>query len=257
MSAKAIETLLVVSFPEKHVDALVRHFRGASEEFQRRRWEESTAKTGKFVEAALKALHVCALGQPAPSGKAFKADGVMNALSGLAKGAVDDAIRILIPRACRFVYDIASNRGGRHDPDEIDANEMDATTAMANCSWILAEMVRFSQKGVVNLEEAKEIVASLIEKKYPLIEEIEGRIYFHRKTKSAPDVALVALAWRYPARIAKQELIDMVKRNGFTEHNAGVAVSRSMKYVDESAQGLRLLAPGLAKAEKLLSDESV
>lgn len=252
MSQDTIDKLLVVKFPGKHVDALVRHYKDASEKFRRRQWEESTAKAGKFVEATLKALHFCALNQPAPSGKAFKADAVMMTLNNLPKTAADDTIRILIPRACRFVYDIASNRGGRHDPDEIDANEMDATAAMSICAWILAEMIRYSQQGIVDLTEARKIVASLAEKKFPLLEEIEGRIYFHKHGKSAPDVVLVALTYRYPGRIPKAELIEIVRRNGFNQTNAAMAVSRAMKYVDENAQGLRVLAPGLAIGESLL-----
>jgi hypothetical protein len=256
MNQDAIEKLLVAKFPIKHVKALVRYFKKASEHFQRREWEDATAKAGKLVEAVLKALHSCAFGVPAPSGKLFKADAVMNALSAAPKGTADDAVRILIPRACRFVYDIASNRGGRHDPDEIDANEMDATAEMSNCAWIVAEMIRFSQQGVVDLVEARRMVASLVEKKFPLVEEVEGRIYFHKRGKTAPDVALVALTYRYPGRIPKAGLVDIVRRNGFSRHNARVAVSRVMRYVDENAQGLRLLNPGLAIGEGLLSGDN-
>src|SRR5208283_621504 len=58
-------------------------------------------------------------------------------------------------------YEIASNRGARHDADEIDANEMDARTVLALCAWILSEMVRFSQKGN-DLTLPKKIVDGLM-----------------------------------------------------------------------------------------------
>ena len=86
MSQNAIETMLCAFFPKKHVTALIRHFQEAAERFQRQEWEDSIAKDGKFIEAVLKALHVYAMNQPAPSGKAFKADTVMNALGGLPRG---------------------------------------------------------------------------------------------------------------------------------------------------------------------------
>lgn len=256
MNEHVVEKLIGAAFPAKHVKAMIRHFKAMGEELSGRRWEDSIGKAGKFVEAALKGLYVCGTGQAAPSGKAFKADAIINALGGLPKGGTDDTIRILIPRSCRCVYDIASNRGGRHDPDEIDPNEMDATITMSNCAWILAEMVRYAQKGAVDPAKAKDIVSSLIERKYPLIEEVDGRIYFHGHKKSATDVALVALAYRHPGRISKQDLVDIVKRHRFTAHNAAVAVSRIMKYVDESTEGFRLLTPGLAIAERLLSSDT-
>lgn len=158
-------------------------------------------------------------------------------------------------RCCTFVYEIASNRGGRHDPNEVDPNEMDAAAAVANVSWILAEMIRFAQKGAVDLGEAKQLVDSLTERKYPLIERVEGRLYFHKKKRSGVDVALVALATRHPARMSRQELIETVRRNGFKEHNARTAVNRIARLVDDDGGGrLRLLAPGRQKADEIIRE---
>ena len=246
MSDDTIGTMLYASFPKKHVGALLRHFKKAADECQNSHWEDCIAKAGKFIEAVLKALYVCAQHQPAPSGKAFKADSIINTLHGLQQGSADDTIRILIPRACRFVYEVASNRGGRHDPDEIDPNEMDATTAMSLCSWILAEMIRFAQKGAVDLAAAKTAISQLLEKKFPLVEDIDGRIYFHGRNKSAPDVAIVALAHKHPARVRKAALIDIVKRNGFTEANAKVAVSRIMRVRRQPSSGDGRAASGFS-----------
>lgn len=226
------------------------------QEFQKEEWEDSIAKSGKFVEAVLKALFVH-VGKTPPGGRSFKADVLINGLGQLAPGSYNDSIRLTIPRACRFVYDIASNRGGRHDPDEVDPNEMDANAAVINCSWILAEMIRFATKGTVDLSQAKNLVDSLMERKYPLIEEVEGRMYFHLKKKSALDVALLALARRYPRRMGKQDLVDTVKRNGFRGSNARMAVQRITRFVDNDGQDrLRLLATGLRKAEQIMKDKS-
>jgi hypothetical protein len=61
-------------------------------------------------------------------------------------------------------YEIASNRGARHDADEVEANEMDASAVMSACSWILGEMVRYSQKGL-DLAEAKAVVDGVVKRK--------------------------------------------------------------------------------------------
>jgi hypothetical protein len=255
MPAQPIDTFLIPSFPKKHVSALLKHFSKAVRDFQKGEWENCIAKSGKFIEAVLKALFVGA-GQTLPAGRAFKADTFINGLAQL-PATVHDSIRLTIPRASRFVYDIASNRGARHDADEIDPNEMDANTVMMTCSWILAEMIRIAQKGALNLDDAKTLVDSLVEKKYPLFEEVDGRMYFHLKDKAAPDVALMALARRHPARMTRLDLVETVKRNGFSLNNARVAVTRISKMVDDDGDGnLRLLAPGLKRAEDLMKQSS-
>src|SRR6266540_5813556 len=91
---------LIPPFPAKHVNAALGHFTNAVNDFGQGDWEGSIAKTGKFVEAILKALAIhCSV--PFESGRKFKADKVMNVLGQLTPGSFDDSLRLLIPRACR------------------------------------------------------------------------------------------------------------------------------------------------------------
>jgi hypothetical protein len=60
-------------------------------EFQNGAWEEAIGKGGKFVEAALKALHVHA-GNTVPPTRQFKADNVIIDLGKLPVGSLDDSI---------------------------------------------------------------------------------------------------------------------------------------------------------------------
>jgi hypothetical protein len=249
----SLRDFLVPTFPERHVAAAIDHFEKAATNFGKGDWENSIAKAGKFVEAMLKAI-ATHCGVPFETGRKFKADAVINALANTPSGSHDDTLRLLIPRACRLIYDIASNRGARHDPDEINPNIMDANVVMPVASWILGETVRYAQKGVVDPTQASELVEGLVEKKYPALEEVDGRIYLHARRKSAVDVALVALAHRYPQRMAESELISIVRANNFSADNSKKAVSRIRKYVDRNENGLlKLLAPGLEKAEQTIS----
>jgi hypothetical protein len=245
--------LLIPVFPAKHINAALAHFENAVDDFGQGDWEDSIAKTGKFVEAILKAVAThCNV--TFEIGRKFKADRVMNDLINLPAGLFDDSLRLLIPRACRVIYDIASNRGARHDPDEINPNSMDANVVMPTAAWVLAEAIRFAQKGAVDPSQARDIVESLVEKKYPVVEEVEGRVYFHAKKKSAVDVGLVILARRYPKRVSKESLIEAIKRNGFKTNNATVAAGRVIKFADDNGQGhLRLLSPGLKRAEEIIA----
>jgi hypothetical protein len=253
MAESEARKYLLVAFDKKHVDALLRHFSGVIHDFQKREWEYSIGRAGKFVEAVLKALFV-RVGKTIPTGRGFKTDAIINGLSQLSDGACDDSIRLTIPRACRFIYDISSNRGGRHDSDGLDPNEMDATVIVSSCSWILAEMIRLSQKTSTDPQQAKKLVDSLMEKKYPLVEEIDGRTYIHIKNKTATDVALLTLSYRYPKRFSKHDLIETVKRNGFKDANARVAIQRISHLMDNDGNDhLLLLSPGLREAERIMN----
>lgn len=257
MAAPTLAALLQPSFSARQSEGLVGHFQRMTEQFRRGEWERAISYGGKFVEASLKALwlHV---GKPLPPARQFKAGKIIQDLKQLPQGTVDDALRVTLPRACEFIYDIASNRGGRHDPDEIDPNEMDATVTVASCSWILGEMLRYSQKGALDPREITRIVAGLTQRLYPSIEEIDDRVYFHLKGISARDVALLTLWHHHPLRLSTEELMAAVCRHGFKRANAHVALQRVRAMVDKDAQDrLRLLQPGLAMAEKLLASSGL
>jgi hypothetical protein len=256
MSSSKIEQLLTPVFPEVNVSAMIRHFSGMADAFQRAHWEDSMGKGGKFVEAVLKALYARAALTPPPG--PFKVDTYINGLAGSAPTSADKVIRVTIPRACRFAYDIASNRGGRHDPEEIDPNEIDANAVATNCSWILAEMIRHAQHGVKDTDSVKKIVDSLVRRRYALIEDVDGRTYFHGRRASAVDVALVILSSRYPNRLSEDDLVDLLQHHQFTKKNARTAIGRIRRFVDIDAEGRFLaLTTGLEKANKILTQSRI
>jgi hypothetical protein len=245
--------MIGTSFAQKYTPALLDHFDAAVASFQVGDWEKATLRCGKFVESTLKALWSY-LGNPVPKSKDFKVDAVIRQLEQTPSANADDTIRLTIPRACRFIYEVASNRGARHDPDEVNPNRMDASTVVSLCAWILAEMLRYSQKGSLDPAKAADAVASLTEKKFPLIELVDGRAYFHVRELSARDIALLSL-WRiFPNRLSKKEVAAAVVRHQFSAGNAKMAVSRLGSVVDDDGDGnLRLLSPGVEEAESLLS----
>ncbi len=248
-SVRSVNDLLNDVFAAKHTVSAVRHFQEMVEEFELSKWGNASAKGGKFIEAALKALWVY-VGEVVPSGKHFKAGTIMTELE--KKVAHPDTVRLTIPRACRFAYEIASNRGARHDADEIDANEMDARAVLALCAWILSEMIRFSQKGR-DLTLPMTIVEGLMKRRFPFAESIDGRIYADIG-KSAKEVALVMLYYIYPKRMSREALTAALIRHPFKKANADVAVQRITGFIDDNGMGMmRLRNSGLRKVEELFA----
>lgn len=256
-TSRTVNELLTDRFAAtKNVDALVRHFQGAVDEYSRGEWEKSLAKAGKFLEAVLKALLLEANLPAQPSGQ-FKVGKAITDLGGAqTAGHVDRTIRLTVPRCCQFIYDIASNRGGRHDPDEVDANEMDATVALGNCAWVLAELIRYAQKAR-ELTEAKSVVDGLMQRRYPFVEEIDGRVYVDLSTaKSARELGLLVLWSSCRHRMSREELVASIRRQrrNVSAKNASMAVTRLMNVVDDDGAGnLVLRRSGFREAESLIA----
>jgi hypothetical protein len=111
-----------------------------------------------------------------------------------------------------------------------------------------------TQKGVVNAADAKKLAEALTQKKFPIIEDVDGRVYFHVKGLGARGTAILALWRAYPGRLSKDHLIGVVRRHGYSKANAGMALTRIQSVVDDEGSGnLKLLQPGLIEAEQLLA----
>lgn len=249
-----IKNLLSSKFEEQRVASSIKHFLCVVQKFEEGDWENSLGKAGKFIEAVIKLLWVYASQTLPAKQKDFSAGLYARKIIELAATAIsEDSLRLQIPRACLFIYDITSNRGGRHDSDEVNANEMDASTILPICSWILAELVRFSAKGSMGVEEAKTIIDSLTARRYPIFEEIDGRIYVDsKKFKSAPECALLILYKVYPKRISKNELLSFVKLHGFKQ--SALKFERLIKFTDiNEGDQMILRATGRQKVEKILN----
>ncbi len=249
-----IKTILITAFSDKHTSAVLKHFSDGVKKYQDGDWEGSLTKVGKFVESVLKSLWVHC-GHTLPPGRDFKAGQIIRNLSNLSSSQYSDTVRLLIPRGCAFIYDIASNRGARHDPDEIDPNKIDAAVAVSTMSWILAEMVRFADSPSSNPGATAAMVEALTEKKYPFLENIDGRRYVNISGLSAKDIGLLLLNAAYPDRVNRQDLTDLIRRHGFTKGAAAVAVTRLHPIVDDDGTGAwKIRGLGRQEASRLLSN---
>lgn len=241
--------VLLKSFSKKHTEACLDHYLNAVREFHANNWESCLTKISKFIEAIIKSLWVFA-NQALPPSRQFKVNDIVNRLA--QQNSLDDSLRLTIPRACIYIYDITSNRGARHDPQEMNPNKMDATVAISVSSWILAELVRFSEKGSTP-ELAENLVEALMEKQEPYFENIDGREYINIKKLSAREVGLLLLYRIYPKRISKQELAKQIVRHKFTQKNSDLAVSRLTGCVDDVNGSWKIRGLGREEAVKILA----
>ena len=251
MSETPVQKTLATKFSAKHVGDALKHFNAMIEKFNHEDWDGVALKAGKFVEAITKAL-VLHCSRTFPSNQRnFKAGNELRNLEQADKTVYSDVVRIVVPRACMFVYEVVNNRGGRHDAGEIDANHIDATVVVPIVQWVLAELVRFSTVGG-DIVAANRQIEQLIEKIYPIFENIEGRVYVNARDLKAPAVALLLAYEAYPSRIDRKELEAAIVRHGHKAGAATMAIHRQLDYFDEYDGTLKLREPGRRKAEDIL-----
>src|SRR5579862_6748114 len=140
------------------------------------RWEPSELNGGKFCEVVYSILRGVLSG--AVPTKASKPPNMLAACQALEQIPTDPnrigdrSLRILIPRVLPVLYEIRNNRNVGHVGAEVDPNFLDATAVYTMASWTLAELIRIFHN--VAIDEAQAVVNALIERKHPLIWEIEG-----------------------------------------------------------------------------------
>ena len=249
-----VKILLAKEFERQRINSVLKHFSSCVQKFQEGDWEGSIFKAGKFVEAVVKSLWLYSGNLLPTRQRLFKAGACAQKIIRLPSATLpEDELRIQIPRACIFIYDVSSNRGARHDSEKVNPNEMDATVIVPMCSWILAELIRLSAKNSLDIDEAKRIVDSLMGRRYPIFEEVEGRIHVdHTKFKGATECSLLILYKIYPKRIDRKVLMASVCRHGFKK--TAFKLGRLMPYIDiDDSKRILLRATGRRRVEQILS----
>lgn len=209
-------------WPKPLVDEVLASFAEAKRRFHRRDLRPQAVEGGRFSEGVMRLMQFEATGIHEPlDSRNFNVGRAITQLENTVSAT--DAVRFHIPRAVRLIYDIRNNRDTGHLRDGIDPNLQDATLVVTCMDWILAEMVRIAHN--VSADEAQKIIANLVTKEVPLIEEFEGRPVVSKDLPRKEHV-LVILYWAgseatrsdlrkwLPANVAKylaQFLADLEK----------------------------------------------
>lgn len=155
---------------------LIKSYSEITRNFIERRWEPSELNGGKFAEVAYSIVQGAVSGSfPTKASKPKNMADACRVLEGKPANAAqigDKSLRVFIPRALVFLYDIRNQRGVGHVGGDVDANSMDASAVVAVASWVMAELVRIFHG--VSTHEAQETVDALVERRTPLIWEVEA-----------------------------------------------------------------------------------
>jgi hypothetical protein len=176
------------------------------------RWEPAELNGGKFCEAVytiiegqLKGSFATKPSKPADIVKACRA---LEMVPEDTTRLGDRSLRILIPRILQPLYEIRNNRGVGHAGGEVNPNFMDATAVYSMSSWTLAELVRIFHS--ISTKEAQEVVDSLVERRHPLIWDVEGVRRVLDPDMNKADQSLLLL-YSKPGWVSEKDLVQWVE----------------------------------------------
>jgi hypothetical protein len=235
---------------------LVDSFREITRNFVERRWEPSELRGGKFAEVAFCVVSGALSGKfPAKANKPRNmADAcrVLEASQGDPSRVGDKSLRVLIPRALIFLYDVRNHRGVGHVGGDVDPNAMDAAVVVSVASWVMAEFVRIFHQ--VTTLEVQQIVDLLSERRVPLVWEVEGVKRVLKPQLSTRDQVLVLLH-QSTAWVMVTELQSWVEYQNLTHFRNRIVVplhTERLAEFDQKSDRVQLTPLGVEDVETRL-----
>jgi hypothetical protein len=237
---------------------LLQTFREITTNYLEHRWEPSELNGGKYCEVVYSIASGSVHGSmPAVPSKPANMRDACRGLEEAARNSElvgDRSFRILIPRLLVGLYEIRNNRGVGHVGGDVDPNFMDATIVFHLASWILAELIRIFHDA--STKEAQEVVDALVERRIPLVWEIEGKKRVLDPNMSIRNQVLVLLL-RSSTWESERDLFDWTEYSNISVFRTQVLGSlhsaRLIEY-DKKNQKARISPSGIVEAEqKILS----
>ena len=167
-----------------------------------------------------------------------------------ARSAGPESVRVLIPRALSFLYTLRNKRGIGHEGGDVDANEIDAATAVRVADWCVCEMIRLNY--TISLEEAQAVCDAIAERRLPQVWSVFGKKRVLNPKLSYTQQTLLLLYSNPETAIPVEDLISWTEHSNPSIYRRDVLrrLHRERKIeFDAEMQMVVILPPGVAKVE--------
>lgn len=210
MSRIETQRMLEHTFPQTALTLMLDDYDSMIRNLFLRKYNLVLVSAGRMVES----LFVCLsnlTSNPVAANPVF--NDIHTELENMSEEDLPSSVRVIIPRAAKIVYTFRSKRNAVHVNPAVSPGYMDAVTCVSIAQWILAELVRvFSDEDPGQIVR---LVQSLVDRKIPLVEEINGTPIILESDISAHDSILILLYNDYPEAIHKDTLVELLS----ADHN--------------------------------------
>jgi hypothetical protein len=174
-------------------------------------------------------------------------------LEKLPASAGHESYRVLIPRALNFAYTLRNKRDFGHEGGDVEANEIDAATAVRVMDWCISEIVRVTQ--AIPLEDAQALLDAIAERQVPLVWSVPGgpKIVLEPSLTQAQQL-LVLLDSETDTAVPIEDLADSIGAKRMDHFKARVIKplqDRRLIRYDEETSTVILSPKGAAEADAI------
>lgn len=212
-------------------------------------------RAGKFCEVMLRCLQEVLTGQHLAFGTKIPNFGdACRTLEQTPKSSGPEGLRVIIPRALEFVYTLRNKRDVGHVGGDVDANAIDAATAVRCVDWCVAELLRSIH--TLSLEEAQAILDSITERELPAVWAVAGKKRVLDAAMSRTEQTLVLLYSDQDVAVLAEDLAAWVEAPRLSDYRKDVLRplhKRRLVEFDAESDSVVLSPRGVAEAERILS----
>lgn len=166
-SEPTLETALS-SIPAALRSRLLTRYRELKAAFVNAQYDACGLRAGHLCEVLLRVLQHELTATYTPFGtKLGRFDQECLKLEKLPQTAGVEGLRVIMPRALNFLYTLRNKRGIGHEGGDVDANEIDAATAVRVADWCVSELIRVVH--AISLEEAQALLDAIAEREVPQV----------------------------------------------------------------------------------------
>jgi hypothetical protein len=163
-------------------------------------WEPSELGGGKFCEIVYSILDGYTNG--IYPNNATKPRSMEKSCQDLAnRAALPDSLRLSVPRALIFLYDVRNKRGVGHvSGGNIDPNHMDSLVVFNMVKWIMAELIRVLHS--IDSDTARNAVETLTTRSVPLVWEYGNTKRVLEKMDAKSQMLVLLYSYNTPVSVA-------------------------------------------------------
>jgi len=238
---------LTPKIPPEILTTMLDEYHDIKQQFFLGKFQPSELNAARFTECVLRLLEFLHTRNYTPFGKELKSDNIIKSIEN--NTALQDTLRLFIPRLIRVILDVRNKRDVAHVGGEVSPNYSDAIFVVHSTDWILTEIVRHFYN--CPIKEAREIIKSINETQIPVIAEVDGFVRVQNTKLETPKKALLILYYKQPIKVSDSDLFKWTKYGNSSRFKTEI-----LKKLDEDALihyingSCTLLPKGIAYVEK-------
>lgn len=233
--------------PHAIVEALVDAYTEIKQNFFLGKHEPAELNAGKLCEVLYRVLEIEAGGgKYTPLGVSIQPfDGKCRQME---QAQANDSVRFHLPRLAIAAYNIRNKRGVGHVGGDVNPNRADATLVATAADWIMAELIRLHYG--CGLNEAQDWVDGLVQRRLPLVYQINGMRRVLNPALSFTEKTLVLLAEEFPGGVSEKDLLSWVEHSNGSVYRRDVLKKLHKQKLIEYREGIcSALPPGVQLVE--------